>query len=91
LITIRVEPEYRSIARSLSGRGPKGELNAPITAESEMTDLLRQLKSTWRLDSSMIAIGVEPEFRSVTKSLSEWGPKGKLNARSPLRARSRVP
>jgi hypothetical protein len=39
----------------------------------------------------MIAIGVEPGFRSVTRSLSEWGPKGKLNARSPLRARSQVP
>jgi hypothetical protein len=47
LIAIGVEPEYRSISRSLSGWGPKGEPNAPITAESEMTDLLRLLKLIW--------------------------------------------
>jgi hypothetical protein len=41
LIAIRVDPEYRSISRSLSGWGPKGEPNAPIAAESEMTDLLK--------------------------------------------------
>jgi hypothetical protein len=44
LIAIGVEPEYRSVSRSVSEWGPKGELNAPITAESEMTDLLRLLK-----------------------------------------------
>jgi hypothetical protein len=44
LIAIRVEPEYRSVSKSLSGWGPKEELNAPITAESEITDLLRLLK-----------------------------------------------
>jgi hypothetical protein len=44
LIAIEVEPEYRSISRSLFGWGPKGELNAPIAAESEMIDLLMLLK-----------------------------------------------
>jgi hypothetical protein len=44
LIAIGVEPEYRSISRSLSGCGPKGEPNAPIAVESEMMDLLRLLK-----------------------------------------------
>jgi hypothetical protein len=44
LIAIGVEPEYRSIARSLFGRGPKEELDAPITTESEIVDLLRRLK-----------------------------------------------
>jgi hypothetical protein len=28
----------------------------------------------------LIAIEVEPEYRSVTRSLSEWGPKGEPNA-----------
>jgi hypothetical protein len=44
LIAIGVEPEYRSISRPLFRWGTKGELNAPIAAESEMTDLLRLLK-----------------------------------------------
>jgi hypothetical protein len=44
LIAIGVEPEYRSVTRSLSGWGPKGDLNAPITVESEVTDFLRLLK-----------------------------------------------
>jgi hypothetical protein len=38
MITIRVELEYRSVARSLSRWGPKGEHNAPITAGSEAAD-----------------------------------------------------
>jgi hypothetical protein len=45
MIAIRVEPEYRSIARSLSGWGPKGEPNAPITAESEVVDSLKLTRS----------------------------------------------
>jgi hypothetical protein len=44
LIAIGVELEYRYVSKSLSGWGPKGEPNAPIIAESEMTDLLRLLK-----------------------------------------------
>jgi hypothetical protein len=80
LIAIGVEPEYKSVSRSLSGWGPKGELNAPITAESEMTDLLRLLKLIWQSDLCMLAIGVEPEYRSVTRSLYRWGPKGEPNA-----------
>jgi hypothetical protein len=44
LIAIGVEPEYRSISRPLFRWGTKGEPNAPIAAESEMTDLLRLLK-----------------------------------------------
>jgi hypothetical protein len=32
LIAIRVEPEYRSVSRSLLGWGPKGESNASIAA-----------------------------------------------------------
>jgi hypothetical protein len=35
----------------------------------------------------LIAIGVEPEYRSVSRSLSGWGHKGEPNARSPLIAR----
>jgi hypothetical protein len=88
LIAIRVETEYRSASRSLSGWGPKGESNAPITTESEITDLLRLLKLIWQLDLSMLAIGVEPEYRSVTISLYGWGPKGEPNA--PITAESEV-
>jgi hypothetical protein len=44
LIAIWIELEYRYVSRSLSGWGPKGEFNAPITVESEMVDLLRLLK-----------------------------------------------
>jgi hypothetical protein len=80
LISIRVETEYRSISRSLSGWGPKGEPNTPITAKSKMTDLLRLLKLIWQPDLSMLAIGVETEYRSVTTSLSGWASKGEPNA-----------
>jgi hypothetical protein len=80
MIAIRVEPEYISIDRSLSGLGPKGELNAPITVESEIVNSLKRLKLIRRLDSYMIAIGVEPEYRYVDRSLSGWSPKGEPNA-----------
>jgi hypothetical protein len=45
-----------------------------------MVDLLRRLKLTRRSDSSMLAIGVEPDYRSITRSLSGWGPKGEPTA-----------
>jgi hypothetical protein len=80
LIAIGVEPEYRSVARSLSGWGPKGEPDAQIVAVSEIAYLLRWLKLIQRSDSSMLPIGVEQEYRSVARSLSEWGPKGEPNA-----------
>jgi hypothetical protein len=88
LIVIGVESEYRSLYRSLFGWGPKGEPNAPITAESEMTNLFRLLKLIWQPNLSMLAIGVEIEYRSVTRSLSGWGPKGEPNA--PIAAESEV-
>jgi hypothetical protein len=53
-----------------------------------MTDLLRLLKLIWQPDMSMLAIGVELEYRSVTRSLSRWGPKGESNA--PIAAESEV-
>jgi hypothetical protein len=43
-VAIGVEAEYRSVSKSLSGWGPKREPNAPIVAESEMTNLLSLLK-----------------------------------------------
>jgi hypothetical protein len=88
LIAIGVESEYRSVSTSLSEWGPKGEPNAPIAAESEMTDLLRLLKLIWQSDLSMLAIGVEPEYRSVTRSLSGWGPKRESN--DPIAVESEV-
>jgi hypothetical protein len=56
MLAIGVESEYRSVTGSLSGWGPKGEFNALITAESEVTDFLRLLKLIRQSDSSMIAI-----------------------------------
>jgi hypothetical protein len=61
MLAIGVEPEYRSVTRSLSGWGPKGEHNAPIATESEVTDFLRLLKLIRRSDSSMIAIAARSE------------------------------
>jgi hypothetical protein len=80
MLAIGVEPGYRSVARSLSGWDPEGEPNALITAESDIMNLLRRLKLIRRLDSSMIAIGIEPKYRSITRSLSRWGLKGEPNA-----------
>jgi hypothetical protein len=80
LIVIGVEPEYRYVSRSLYRWGPKGEPNAPIAAESKMPDLLRLLRLIWQLDLSMLTIGVETEYRFVTRLLSGWGPKGEPNA-----------
>jgi hypothetical protein len=88
LIAFGVEPECRSVARSLSGWGPKGEPDGPIAAESEITNLLRRLKLIWQSDSSMSAIGVELEYRSVVRSLSTWVPKGEANA--PIAAESEI-
>jgi hypothetical protein len=88
LIDIRVELEYRCIARSLSGRGPKGDPNALIAAESEVTNFFRPLKLIWRSNSSMITNGVETEYRSVARSLSGCGPKVEPNA--PITAESEV-
>jgi hypothetical protein len=80
LIPIGVEIEYTYVVRSLSGQGFKGEPNVPIATGSEVADLLRWLKSTWRSDSFMIVIEVETEYRSVRRSLFEWGPKGEPDA-----------
>jgi hypothetical protein len=41
MIDIGVESEYRSVGRSISGWGPKGDPNAPIAVGSEVTDFLR--------------------------------------------------
>jgi hypothetical protein len=40
MLAIRVDPEYRSITRSLSRWGAKEESNALIAAESEVADLM---------------------------------------------------
>jgi hypothetical protein len=53
-----------------------------------MMDLLRLLKLIWQLDLSMLAIGVETEYKSVTRSLSGWGSKRESNA--PITVESEV-
>jgi hypothetical protein len=70
LIAIKVETECRSVAISLSERGPKGETVVLITAESEIVDLLRRLKLIRQSKSSMLVIGIETEYRPVARSLS---------------------
>jgi hypothetical protein len=69
LITIGVEPEYRSVTRSLSGWGPKRELNAPIATESEVAYFLRLLKLIWQSDSSMITIVAGSEVTDFLRLL----------------------
>jgi hypothetical protein len=71
IIAIRVETEYRSVVRLLSRLGHKGEPNAPITAECEIVDSLKLLTMNRWSDSSMLAIEVESEYRSVPRSLFE--------------------
>jgi hypothetical protein len=44
MLAIGVESEYTSVTRLLSGWGSKGESNAPIAPESEVTYFLRLLK-----------------------------------------------
>jgi hypothetical protein len=44
VLAIGVESEYRSVTRSLSRLGHKGEPNALVTAESEVADFLRLLQ-----------------------------------------------
>jgi hypothetical protein len=46
------------------------------------------LKLIWQPDMSMLAIGVETEYRYVTRSLYGWGPKGEPNA--PIAADSEI-
>jgi hypothetical protein len=45
MIAIRVEIEYRSVARSLSEQSSKGEPNASIATGREIADFLRQRHS----------------------------------------------
>jgi hypothetical protein len=61
MLAIEVEPEYRSVTRSLSRWGHKGEPNASIATESEITDFLRLLKLIWWSDLSMIAVAAGSE------------------------------
>jgi hypothetical protein len=77
MLAIGVEIEYRFVARSLSGWGPKGEPNASTTIGSED---MNSLKLIQRSDSTMLAIGVGPEYGSISRSLSGWGPNGEPNA-----------
>jgi hypothetical protein len=90
LIAIGVEPEYISVSGSLSRWDAKGEPNTPIAVENEITNLLRLLKLIWQPDLSMLAIGVEPEHRYVTRSLFVWVLKESPMPRWSLRVRSRI-
>jgi hypothetical protein len=44
MLVIGIEAKYRSVTRPLSRWGPKGEPNALIAIEIEVTDFLRLLK-----------------------------------------------
>jgi hypothetical protein len=68
-LAIEVELKHISVTRSLSGWGPKGEPNAPIITESEVTDFLRLLKLIRRSDLSMIAITAGSEVTDFLRLL----------------------
>jgi hypothetical protein len=79
---------HRSVARSFSIRGPKGEPDTLTAVERGIVDLMRRLQLIQLSDLYIIAIRVEPEYRSVDKPLSVWGTKGVPNA--PIAAGSEV-
>jgi hypothetical protein len=47
---------------------------------SDVVDFLKSFRTDPAIRLVLIAIGVEPEYISVSISLSRWGPKGELNA-----------
>jgi hypothetical protein len=59
-----------------------------LVPKSDIAYLLRKLKMIRRSDSSILAIGVETEYRSVARSLFGWGPRGEPNA--PIATESKV-
>ncbi len=79
---------YRSVVRSIFGGVPKGKPYALITSCSDVVDFLKSSKSDLVIGLVFNSYRVEPEYRSVSRSLSGWGPKGESNA--PIAAESEV-
>jgi hypothetical protein len=70
LIAIEVEPEYRSISRSLSGWGPKGDPNAPDHHWERDDRFVEAIEADLPIGSVHVSYQVEAEYKSVTRSLS---------------------
>jgi hypothetical protein len=78
-LAARVEPKYRSVVRSIFGGVHEGELYALITSCSDAIAFLKSFETDLAIEVILIAIGVEPEYRSVYRSISRWGSKGDHN------------
>jgi hypothetical protein len=62
------ESEYRSIARSIFGGVSGGEPYALNTSCSDAVDFLKSSETNSAIGVILIAIGVEAEYRSVSRS-----------------------
>jgi hypothetical protein len=81
MLAIRVESEYRSIARSLSGWDINGEPNAPITAGSEIAAFLMwtkmsccsiQISRALLIGHIYVASEVVVRYLSIAQRTSGW-------------------
>jgi hypothetical protein len=51
-----------------------------VTTYSDIVAFLKSSKTDTTIRLALIAIGVEPEYRSISRPLFGWGPKGEPNA-----------
>jgi hypothetical protein len=69
-LAARAEIKYRSIARSIFGGDPGVEPYAFVTSCIDAIDFFKLSETDLAIGLILIAIGVEPEYRSVYRSLS---------------------
>jgi hypothetical protein len=62
--------EYRSVVRSVFGGNPGGEPYALVTSCSDVVAFLKSSEIDPVIRLVLIAIGVEPEYISLARSLS---------------------
>jgi hypothetical protein len=62
--------EYRSVVRSVFGGNPRGEPYALVTSCSDVVAFLKSSEIDPVIRLVLIAIGVEPEYISLARSLS---------------------
>jgi hypothetical protein len=79
-LAARAELEYRSISRSIFGGVLGRKLYALITSCSNVVAFLKSPETDPTIGHILIAIRVEPEYRSVARSFSRWGPRGETDA-----------
>jgi hypothetical protein len=59
-----------------------------VTSCSDVVDFLKSSEIDPVIRLVLIAIGVEPEYRFIARSLYRWGPKGVSNV--PIAAKSKI-